>query len=120
MTENYRISAVMLLMFVLSYYSYAFQDANITVYDDHGLCVAFDDSQCQTCDNQTISLDGTKDHLMKIVPERLYGNCHNYSLQNVRQYGDDIGETISSGEYLDWVMVVILISIIVFIIWLIK
>jgi hypothetical protein len=52
---------------------YASQNANITLFDSRGLCLR--ENLCQTCDNQTLSLDGTSDHMIYLEPEHIYDNC---------------------------------------------
>jgi len=48
----------------------ALNDLNISV-DGGGyiLCAAFDGLDTYTCDNTSVSIDGTKDHMMYFIPQ---------------------------------------------------
>jgi hypothetical protein len=60
--------------YVLSCISYAnaLQDAHVTVDSlDTGICMSIDTPSDQKCDNETLTLEGTQDHVLYILPGRI-------------------------------------------------
>lgn len=53
----------------------ALSDANVTfMAQGTGLCMSVDIISNMTCDNQTVSVDGTSDHIVYYTVERLGGS----------------------------------------------
>jgi len=65
---------------ILINYATALQDVNITIRNTKGLCFYSDDVDCQYCDNETLTLLGTKDHLIHLSPQKPYSNCGDIGL----------------------------------------
>jgi hypothetical protein len=66
---------VLLVLFFLISSVYAIQDINITVRNEKGLCVRQINSDCQICDNETLTLDGTSDHVLYLERQGIFDSC---------------------------------------------
>lgn len=74
------LTATIFLILITS--TTAKQDLNFTVRNSKGLCFYQTDVDCQTCDNQTFTLNGSVDHLIHLGAQKPYGNCNNYTTTN--------------------------------------
>ena len=66
------IISLILVLYVLVcevYSASALQDANITLSDmNSGLCISVDMLSNVRCDNETLQIEGTQDHVLYILP----------------------------------------------------
>jgi len=79
-----KILVCLFVLFFLVLTATAENTVNITMQNNKGLCLYNDDVNCQTCDNETLTLSGTQDYLLHLAPMKPLGNCndYNFSLNN--------------------------------------
>jgi hypothetical protein len=80
--------------------AYASNEAYVTVDSkDAGLCLGLDTPDVQTCQNQTLLIDGTSDHVLYILPQSEISNPGNST--QVAQYAffQPVGIVISAFGY---------------------
>jgi hypothetical protein len=65
------LSALFILL--ISHSAFGLQNANITLKDGNGLCMR--ENLCQICDNETLSLEGTSDHIIYLESSHIYDSC---------------------------------------------
>jgi len=66
-------------------YANAFQDAYLTVDSlDTGICMSIDNPSDQKCDNETLTIEGTQDHILYILPGRITESNSTWSARTDR------------------------------------
>jgi hypothetical protein len=86
---NKKIIITATILILISQIAFGLQDINITVRNTKGLCLYSEDVNCQTCDNETMILSGTSDHMIHLTNQKPYGNCDNWTIdsnETIRTY----------------------------------
>lgn len=87
--DSYKKTIVLVLILFSVKNAYSLNDVNITLFNDAGLCLQ-EKVGYQTCDKTLVSLNGSQDHELHIVNQRLFGNNEDFSLNTTAEMKENV------------------------------